>query len=42
MSFSTDGKLLATGCHDNNAYTWDVSLAVKEAGLSDLLLKNVS
>ena len=25
VSFSTDGTLLATGCYDNNAYTWDVS-----------------
>ncbi|KAG1864564.1 WD40-repeat-containing domain protein, partial [Suillus tomentosus] len=25
VSFSVDGKLLATGCDDNNAYTWDVS-----------------
>ncbi|KAG1905058.1 quinon protein alcohol dehydrogenase-like superfamily [Suillus fuscotomentosus] len=33
-----DGKLLATGCDDNNAYTWDVSGILKEAGLSELLL----
>jgi WD40 repeat protein len=43
VSFSADGKLLATGCDDNNAYTWNMSVAVEEAGLSDLLLKpNVS
>ncbi|KAG1836368.1 hypothetical protein DFJ58DRAFT_749823 [Suillus subalutaceus] len=38
VSFSADGKLLATGCDDKNAYTWDVSAIVKEAGLSYLLL----
>ncbi|KAG2047257.1 WD40 repeat-like protein [Suillus hirtellus] len=37
VSFSVDGKLLATGCHDKNAYTWDVAAIVKEAGLDDLL-----
>jgi WD40 repeat protein len=43
VSFSLDGKLLATGCEDNNACTWDMSVVLKEAGLSDLLLKlNVS
>ncbi|KIK33400.1 hypothetical protein CY34DRAFT_813629 [Suillus luteus UH-Slu-Lm8-n1] len=30
-------KLLATGCDDNNAYTWDVAAIVREAGLDDLL-----
>jgi WD40 repeat protein len=39
VSFSTDGKLLATGSN-RNAYTWDVSLIVREAGLDNLL--NVS
>jgi hypothetical protein len=35
--------LLATGCEDNNAYMWNVSAIVKEAGLSELLLNsNVS
>ncbi|KAG2110910.1 uncharacterized protein F5147DRAFT_687738 [Suillus discolor] len=38
VSFSADGKLLATGCFDKNAYTWDVSGILKEAGLSELLL----
>jgi WD40 repeat protein len=33
LSFSADAKVLATGCWDKNAYTWDVSLIVKEAGL---------
>jgi WD40 repeat protein len=42
VSFSIDGKLLATGCADANAYTWDVSVALKEAGLTDLLKPNVS
>jgi WD40 repeat protein len=37
VSFSADGKLLATGCCDSNAYTWDVSAIVKEAGLDQLL-----
>jgi WD40 repeat protein len=37
VSFSADGKLLATGCCDGNAYTWDVSAIVKEAGLDQLL-----
>jgi WD40 repeat protein len=42
-SFSTDGKLLTTGCGDKNAYAWDISVVVKEAGFSDLLLNpNVS
>jgi WD40 repeat protein len=42
-SFSTDGKLLATGCVSGNAYTWDISAIVKEAGLGELLLnQNVS
>jgi WD40 repeat protein len=36
-SFAPDGKLLATGCN-NNAYMWDVSAIVKEAGLAELLL----
>jgi len=38
VSFSADGALLVTGCHDNNAYIWDVSAIVKEAGLGELLL----
>ncbi|KAG2344619.1 WD40 repeat-like protein [Suillus weaverae] len=37
VSFSEDGKLLATGCRDKNAYTWDIAVIVKEAGLDDLL-----
>jgi WD40 repeat protein len=40
VSFSADGKVLATGCCDTNAYTWDVSAIVKEAGLGDKLLSN--
>jgi len=35
-SFSTDGKLLATGCNDYSAYTWDVPAIIKEAGLNEL------
>jgi len=38
VSFSADGALLATGCADNSAYTWDISAIVKEAGLDELLL----
>lgn len=38
VSFSADGKLLATGWYNNNAYAWGVSAMVKEAGLDDLLL----
>jgi len=37
VSFSADGKLLATGCDDHNAYIWDVSAILKEAGLEELL-----
>jgi WD40 repeat protein len=33
VSFSADGKLLATTCSDKNAYTWDISAIVTEAGL---------
>jgi WD40 repeat protein len=36
-SFSSDGKQLATGCDDNNAYTWDVAAIVREAGIDDFL-----
>ncbi|KAG2087203.1 uncharacterized protein F5147DRAFT_728154, partial [Suillus discolor] len=38
VSFSADGKLLATGCFDRNAYTWDICRILNEAGLSELLL----
>ena len=38
VSFSTDGTLLATGCRDFNAYTWDISAIIKEAGLNELLV----
>jgi WD40 repeat protein len=34
VSFSADGELLVTGCSDN-AYTWDVSRIVREAGFND-------
>jgi WD40 repeat protein len=37
MSFSVDGKVLATGCQDCNVYTWDVAAIIREAGLGDLL-----
>jgi WD40 repeat protein len=37
LSFSPDGKELATGCWDKNAYTWDVSAIVREAGRDELL-----
>ncbi|OAX40342.1 hypothetical protein K503DRAFT_864697 [Rhizopogon vinicolor AM-OR11-026] len=38
VSFSIDGKILATGCDDNNAYTWNIPAIVREAGLYELLL----
>jgi WD40 repeat protein len=38
VSFSADGKLLATGCRDNNAYSWDIATIVEEAGLGELLV----
>ncbi|KAG1853799.1 WD40-repeat-containing domain protein [Suillus tomentosus] len=37
ISFSEDGKLLATGCGNKNACKWDVAAIVTEAGLDDLL-----
>jgi len=37
VSFSIDGKLLVTACEDKNAYTWDVSAILREAGLDELL-----
>jgi WD40 repeat protein len=33
VSFSTDGKIIATGCWDHNAYSWDISGILEEAGL---------
>jgi WD40 repeat protein len=38
MLFSTDGKLLVTGGNDSNAYVWNISAIVKQAGLGELLL----
>ncbi|KAG2744877.1 hypothetical protein P692DRAFT_20742922, partial [Suillus brevipes Sb2] len=38
VSFSADGKQLATACDDKNAYLWDVSAILQGAGLEDLLL----
>ncbi|KAG1761884.1 hypothetical protein EV702DRAFT_1206874 [Suillus placidus] len=37
VSFSADGKQLATGCWDKNAYIWDVATILREADLNDLL-----
>ncbi|OAX32411.1 WD40 repeat-like protein, partial [Rhizopogon vinicolor AM-OR11-026] len=37
VSFSADGKLLATGSWDNDAYTWDVPAIIREAGCNELL-----
>jgi len=38
LSFSTDGKLLATGCDDFNAlHTWDVSAFLREPGSNNHL-----
>jgi WD40 repeat protein len=39
-ALSPDGKVLATGCENHNAYTWDVHAILKEAGLEDLLPPN--
>jgi WD40 repeat protein len=39
ISFSADGKLLATGCNEHT-YTWDVSAIVKEGGGFDDLLSD--
>ncbi|KAG1817665.1 WD40-repeat-containing domain protein [Suillus subaureus] len=36
VSFSADGKRLATGCCNTKAYTWDVAAILREAGLDDL------
>jgi WD40 repeat protein len=35
---SPDGKVLVTGCKNNNVYAWDVHAILKKAGLEDLLL----
>lgn len=36
-AISTDGKLLVTGCDDDNAYVWDVHNILRDASLEDLL-----
>ncbi|KAG2341112.1 WD40 repeat-like protein [Suillus weaverae] len=36
-AFSADGKLLSTGCDDENVYVWDVQAILRTAGLEDLL-----
>jgi WD40 repeat protein len=36
-ALSPNGKVLVTGCGNNNAYTCDVHAILKEAGLEDLL-----
>jgi WD40 repeat protein len=38
---SADGKLLVTGCHDHNAYVWDIHDILREAGHEDLLSVSV-
>jgi WD40 repeat protein len=40
-SLSADGKLLVTGCHDENAYVWDIHAILREAGLRDILSVSV-
>lgn len=42
VAFSADRKFLITGCIDGHIYTWDISAIIKEAGLDNLLLDNVS
>ena len=37
-AISTDGKLLVTGCDDDNAYVWDVHNILRDASLEDLLV----
>ncbi|KAG1764682.1 hypothetical protein EV702DRAFT_105777 [Suillus placidus] len=32
-AFSTDGKMLVTGCNDKNVYAWDIHTILKTAGL---------
>ncbi|KIK33262.1 hypothetical protein CY34DRAFT_18479 [Suillus luteus UH-Slu-Lm8-n1] len=36
-AFSADGKLLSTGCNDNNVYAWDIQAILKATGLEHLL-----
>jgi WD40 repeat protein len=36
-AISADGKLLVTGCDDNNVYVWDLHAILDKAGLEDLL-----
>ncbi|KAG1884181.1 WD40-repeat-containing domain protein [Suillus subluteus] len=36
-ALSADGKVLVTGCADNNVYSWDVHAILNQAGLEDLL-----
>ncbi|KAG1898111.1 uncharacterized protein F5891DRAFT_487462 [Suillus fuscotomentosus] len=36
-ALSADGKLLVTGCSNENVYVWDIQAIFKEAGLEDLL-----
>ena len=36
-AIAADGKLLVTGCADNNAYVWDIHSTLKDAGLEELL-----
>jgi WD40 repeat protein len=42
VSFSADGKLLATGCHDANAYTWDFDAIVERTGFPDSTAKKLA
>jgi WD40 repeat protein len=37
VSFSADGNLLATGCDDKNAYSWDISVISREPCLNKLI-----
>jgi len=41
-AISTDGKLLVTGCDDDNAYLWDVHSILRDASLEDLLYTHMS
>ncbi|KAG1844638.1 WD40-repeat-containing domain protein [Suillus subalutaceus] len=41
-ALSADGKVLVTGCVDNNVCLWDVHAILKQAGLEDLLPTDTS
>ncbi|KAG2343317.1 WD40 repeat-like protein [Suillus weaverae] len=40
-AFSTDGKMLVTGCNDKNVYGWDIHTILKTAGLELPIVTNI-